>query len=260
MVAGAVAVLRRRTIDSVRRTPVCVLLVLGLAGCGAGGKPSRPDAQANPHRAPLPAAPISGRTLTLSGRIVIVNGWQGVVTGQRLRVAAGRYAHSGEGVALVSDANDLEREVRAPRGEGALRFLRRHGPALELRSRRGHRFLLNLRTLRLSRPDAPPPCPKGALRGPLPRLKLRFTVRGLHPLPAPKSDAFAALLAIVSAPGGRVVEIDARPATHAPCGLASRSLAARVSVATPGPIVGVIRETRFVARFARGWRVWAVQR
>jgi hypothetical protein len=244
----------------VRRTPVCVLLVLGLAGCGAGGKPHRPDAQASPHRARLPAAPISGRTLTLSGRIVIVNGWQGVVTGQRLRVAAGRYAHSGEGVALVSDANALEREVRAPRGEGALRFLRRAGSRLQLRSHRGHRFALDLRTLRLSRSGVPPPCPTGALRGPLPRLLMHFTARGIEPLPAPKSDAFAVLLAILNAAGSRVIEIEARPARHAPCGLAARSLAARVAIATPRPVVGVLRRTMLVSRFRRGWRVWRVQR
>ena len=111
MVAGAVGVLRRRRIGNVRRALPCVLLVLGLAGCGGGGGPHR---QHRPAHAPLPAAPISPRALTLGGRIVIVNGWQGVVTGQRLRVAAGRYASSREGVALVSDARDLEREVRAP--------------------------------------------------------------------------------------------------------------------------------------------------
>jgi hypothetical protein len=244
----------------VRRTWACVLLVLGLAGCGGGGGPHRPEAQASRRHAPLPAAPISGRTLTLSGRIIIVNGWQGVVTGQRLSVATGRYAHSGEGVALVSDAGNLEREVRAPRGEGALRFLRRNGPQLELRSRRGHRFSLNLRTLQLERPGVPPPCPTGALRGPLPRLLLRLTARGLEPLPAPKSDAFAALLAIVNGAGGRVLEVDARPATRAPCGLAARSLAARVSIATPRPIVSVFRRTVLVSRFSRGWRAWRVQR
>jgi hypothetical protein len=162
-------------------------------------------------------------------------------------------------VALISDSADLEREVRAPRGEGALRFMRRDGSQLQLRSRRGHTFSLNLRTLRLSRPGLPPPCPTGALRGPLPRLRLRFMQRGLEPLPAPRSDAFAALLAIVNGAGGRVLEIDARPASRAPCGLAGRSLAARVSVATPRPIVSVVRRTVFAARFSRGWRVWRVQ-
>src|SRR5438046_5447330 len=130
MVAGALGVSSRRSIGDVRRMLLCVLLVPALAGCGGGKKPHQrtaPQAQA-----PLPAAPISARDLKLNGRIVITNGWQGVVTGQRLSVAAGRYARSGEGVALVSDARDLEREVRAPRGEGSLRFLRRNGPQLEL--------------------------------------------------------------------------------------------------------------------------------
>jgi hypothetical protein len=256
MVAGALGVPGRRSIDGVRRTWLCVLLVLGLAGCGGGSGPHRPDP---PAHAPLPAAPISASSLTLSGRIVIVNGWEGVVTGQRLRVAAGRYRRSGEGVALVSDAGELEREVRAPKGEGALRFLRRNGARLELRSRAGHRFALDLRTLRLTQPGAPPPCPRGALPGPLPRLLLRVTTHGLAPLPAPRSDAFAALLAILNGAGGRVTEIDARPAKHAPCGLARRSLAARVSVATPRPIVSVVRRTVLVARFQRGWRAWRVQ-
>src|SRR4051812_39869597 len=112
MVAGALGVPTRRSIGGVRRMLPYVLVVPVLAGCGAGKAPHQhtaPRAQA-----PLPAAPISARELKLNGRIVVNNGWQGVVTGQRLSVAAGRYAHSGEGVALVSDAGDLEREVRAP--------------------------------------------------------------------------------------------------------------------------------------------------
>jgi hypothetical protein len=233
-----------------------VLLVPLLAGCGGGGEPHRSSV---PERAPLPAAPISVRALTLSGRIVIVNGWEGVVTGQRLRVAAGRYTGSGEGVALVSDTRDLEREVRAPPGEGALRFLRRNGARLELRSRRGHRFTLNLRTLQLERRGVAQRCPRGALRGPLPRLRLRFTPGGLDPLPAPRSDKFAALLAILAGVEGRVTAIEARPAVTAPCGLADRSIAARVSIATPRPIVSVFRRTVLVSRFSRGWRAWRVQ-
>jgi len=240
----------------VRRTWLCVLLVGGLAGCGGG---SRPHHAQPPARAPLPAAPISARALTLSGRIVIVNGWQGVVAGQRLRVAVGRYADSREGVALVSDSRDLEREVRAPRGEGRLRFVRRNGARLELRSHAGHRFALDLRTLRLTRRGVRRPCPSGALDGPLPRLQIRLTLGGLRPLPAPRSDAFAALLAIVAGVHGRVTAIDARPASRAPCGLAARSLAARVSFATSRPIVSVARRTVLVARFQRGWRAWRVQ-
>lgn len=231
-----------------------VLVVPLLAGCGGGAKLHH----SAPQRAPLPAAPISARALTLSGRIVIVNGWQGVVTGQRLRVAAGRYAHSGEGVALVSDAGDFEREVQAPRGEGALRFLRRNGTQLELRSRRGHRFALNLRTLQLERRGVTQRCPRGALRGPLPRLRVRFTPGGLEPLPAPRSDKFAALLAILAGVEGRVTAIEAHPAPSAPCGLADRTLEARVSVATPRPIVSVMHRTVLVARFSRGWRAWRV--
>src|SRR4051794_1992254 len=170
----------RRTIREVRRMLPWLLVVPLLAGCGGGAKLHH----STPRRAALPAAPISARALTLSGRIVIVNGWQGVVTGQRLRVAAGRYAHSGEGVALVSDAGDFEREVQAPRGEGALRFVRRTGSRLELRSRAGHRFALDLRTLRLTRAGAPQTCPRGVRAGPLPRLRLRFSSLGLRPLPA----------------------------------------------------------------------------
>ena len=230
--------------------------MLGLAGCGGGGGPHRKH---RPAHAPPPAAPISPRALTLGGRIVIVNGWEGVVTGQRLRVAAGRYASSREGVALVSDAGDLEREVRAPPGEDALRFLRRDGARLELRSHRGHRFSLDLRTLRLERRGVAEACPRGALRGPLPRLRLRFTPRGLRPLPAPRSDKFAALLAILAGVEGRVTAIEAQPAAHAPCGLAERSLAARVSVATPRPIVSIFRRTVLLSRFSRGWRAWRVQ-
>jgi hypothetical protein len=229
--------------------------VLGLAGCGGGGRTHHAKV---PEHAPLPAAPISARALTLGGRIVIVNGWEGVVAGQRLRVAAGRFARSGEGVALVSDAGDLERAVRAPRGEGALRVLRHDGEQLELRSQTGHRFLLDLRTLRLARRGARQRCPGGALDGPLPRLRLRFTQMGLRPLPAPRSDAFAALLAILAGVEGRVTAVEAKPATSAPCGLAARSLAARVSIATPRPIVSIVRRTVLVARFSRGWRAWHV--
>jgi hypothetical protein len=234
----------------------CVLPLCVLAGCGGGATPAH-HRSAQP-RAPLPAAPISASTLGLTGRIVITNGWEGKVTGQRLRVAAGRYADSGEGVALVSDAGNLEREVRAPRGEGALEFLRRNGPALELRSHRGHRFSLNLRTLELERRDGAQRCPRGALRGPLPRIRMRYSHEGLRPLPAPKSDAFAALLAILAGARGRVMAIDAEPATTAPCGLADRSLVAHVAVATPRPIVSVYRRVVFVSRFERGWRAWRV--
>jgi hypothetical protein len=235
----------------VRRAWPCVLLVLLLAGCGGGGRPHHA-------KTPLPAAPISAGELTLGGRIVIVNGWEGLVAGQRLRVAVGRYAHSGEGVALVSDAADLEREVRAPRGEGALRFVRRDAARLELRSRSGHRFALDLRSLRLARLGVPQRCPRGALAGPLPRLRARFTRVGLQPLPAPRSDAFAALLAILAGVEGRVTAVAAGPATGAPCGLAARSLEAHVLVGAQRPIISVLRRTVFVARFPRGWRVWRV--
>ena len=260
MVAGALAVPTRRSIVGVRRMVLCVPLVLVLAGCGAGKKPH--ERSARPAQAPLPAAPISARDLKLNGRIVITNGWQGVVTGQRLSVAAGRYARSGEGVALVSDARDLEREVRAPRGEGSLRFLRRNGPQLELRSRAGHRFGLDLRTLRLFRIDANAhqACPAGALPLRLPRLRLRFSPHGLSPLPRPRSEEFAALLAILASVRGNVEAIDARPAANAPCGLGGRTLAARVAIATPRPIVSVFRRTVLVSRFSRGWRAWRVVR
>jgi hypothetical protein len=234
----------------------CVLLVCVFAGCGGSGTPAHHGAAQQ--RAALPAAPISAGTLGLTGRIVITNGWEGRVTGQRLRVAAGRYADNGEGVALVSDAGNVEREVRAPRGEGALRFLRRDGPALELRSHRGHRFSLNLRTLELERKDGAQRCPRGALRGPRPSIRMRYSHQGLRPLPAPKSDAFAALLAILAGAQGRVMAIDAAPATTAPCGLADRSLVAHVAVATPRPIVSVYRRVVFVSRFQRGWRAWRV--
>jgi hypothetical protein len=234
----------------------CVLLVCVFAGCGGSGTPAHHGAAQQ--RAALPAAPISAGTLGLTGRIVITNGWEGRVTGQRLRVAAGRYADNGEGVALVSDAGNVEREVRAPRGEGALRFLRRDGPALELRSHRGHRFSLNLRTLELERKDGAQRCPRGALRGPRPSIRMRYSHAGLRPLPAPKSDAFAALLAILAGAQGRVMAIDAAPATTAPCGLADRSLVAHVAVATPRPIVSVYRRVVFVSRFQRGWRAWRV--
>jgi len=234
----------------------CVLLVCVFAGCGGSATPAHHGAAQQ--RGALPAAPISAGTLGLTGRIVITNGWEGRVTGQRLRVAAGRYADNGEGVALVSDAGNVEREVRAPRGEGALRFLRRDGPALELRSHRGHRFSLNLRTLELERKDGAQRCPRGALRGPRPSIRMRYSHEGLRPLPAPKSDAFAALLAILAGAQGRVMAIDAAPATTAPCGLADRSLVAHVAVATPRPIVSVYRRVVFVSRFQRGWRAWRV--
>jgi hypothetical protein len=231
---------------------VCVL-----AGCGGGGASShRRPAQAS---APLPAAPISAGALGLTGRIVITNGWEGVLTGQHLRVAAGRYAQSGEGVAIVSDAGNLEREVRAPRGEGSLRFLRRAGARLELRSHAGHRFALDLRTLRLTRNGARfEPCPTGALPRALPRLQLRFSRHGLTPLPPPRTERFAALLAILAGVDGNVEGIDARPAAHAPCGLSGRALVARVAIATPRPIVSVYRRVVFVSRFQRGWRAWRV--
>jgi hypothetical protein len=240
----------------VRRASLCVLLVPALAGCGAGAT-SHHHAPATP--ASLPAAPISASALGLGGRIIVTNGWQGTVTGQRLRVAAGRYARSGEGVALVSDAADLEREVRAPRGEGSLSFVRRQGARLELRSHAGHRFALDLRTLRLTRADAArQPCPTGALPRRLPRLRLRFSPHGLSPLPAPRSEQFAALLAILAGVRGNVEGVDARPVANAPCGLGGRTLAARVAIATPRPIVSVYRRTVFVSRFQRGWRAWRV--
>ena len=181
------------------------------------------------------------------------------MTGQRLRVAAGRYAHNGEGVALVSDAGNVEREVRAPRGEGALRFLRRDGPALELRSHRGHRFSLNLRTLELERGGRSPALSARRAGGPLPSIRMRYSHEGLRPLPAPKSEAFAALLAILAGVQRqrRWRSTRARPRT-APCGLAGRSLVAHVVVATPRPIVSVYRRIVFVSRFQRGWRAWRV--
>src|SRR5256885_105076 len=112
MVAGAVGAFGRRSIGGVRHAWPCVLLVLVFAGCGGGSHhPAHRHAPA-----PLPAAPINARALTLGGRIVIVNGWQGVVTGMRLRVAAGRYAHQSRGVALVTDNGGVEREVPAPPG------------------------------------------------------------------------------------------------------------------------------------------------
>jgi hypothetical protein len=234
MVAGAVGLPHARSIRSVRRGWPCVLVVLGLAGCGGGSSRhvQRPPA------APLPAAPISARTLTLSGRIVIVNGWQGRVSGLHVRVAAGRYTRGGGGVALVSDSTGLRREVRAPRGEGALRVLRRVGRRLALRSQKGTRFTLDLRTLALQGPVA---CPSGALPARLPGLSMHERRFVLRPLPRPRSDRFAILLAIFAAAGGRVERVDAAPARHAPCGLRDRSLAARIWVGTPGPIVGILR-------------------
>jgi hypothetical protein len=235
----------------------CVLLVCVIAGCGGGGMRShghKPRAGQ-----PLPAAPISASALGLRGRIVVTNGWEGVITGQHLRVAAGRYRHSGEGVALVSDVGNLEREVRAPRGEGSLRFVRRAGARLELRSHAGHRFALDLRTLRLTRTGARnEPCPTGALALPLGHLRLRDSRHGLTPLPPPRSERFAALLAILAGVRGNVEAIDVSPARHAPCGLSGRALAARVAIATPRPIVSVYRRTVFVSRFKRGWRAWRV--
>ena len=76
-------------------------------------------------------------------------------------------------------------------------------------------------------------------------------------LPAELSDE--ELDSIVAGVHGRVTAIDARPASRAPCGLAARSLAARVSFATSRPIVSVARRTVLVARFQRGWRAWRVQ-
>ena len=225
--------------------------MLVLAGCGGGTK------HRARHDAPLPAAPLNARALTLSGRIVIVNGWQGTVTGQRLRVAAGRYAASGGGVALVTDDGGLEREVRAPAGEGALRILHRIGRRLALRSHRGGRFTLDLRTLVLERKSG---CPSGALRSRRPSLSLRDTRDGLRPLPTPRSDAFAVLLALMANVNANVERIDAAPAREAPCGLAKRTVAADVWVATPRPIVSVLRETFYVSRFAHGWRVWRIDR
>ena len=230
----------------------CLTGMLVLAGCGGGARH-----HARHHAPTLPAAPLNARALTLSGRIVIVNGWQGTVTGQRLRVAAGRYASGGGGVALVTDDGGLEREVRAPRGEGALRVLHRVGRRLALRSRRGGRFTLDLRTLVLERRSG---CPSGALRSRLPSLSLRDTRDGLRPLPTPRSDAFAVLLALMASVGGNVERIDAAPARHAPCALARRTVAAEVWVTTPRPIVSVLRETYYLSRFARGWRAWRVVR
>lgn len=235
------------------RGSACLLLVLVLAGCG-GGSAQRVGPRV---RGALPAAPINARALTLSGRIVIANGWEGEVSGQRLRVAAGRYARGGGGVALVTDAAGLEREVQAPSGEGELRVLRRVGRRLALRSRGGSRFMLDLRTLALERPSG---CPGAALRSRLPSLSLRDTRAGLRPLPPPRSDAFAVLLAILTSARGNVERIDAAPARAAPCGLAGRTVAAAVWVTTPRPIVSVLRETLYVSRFARGWRTWRVAR
>ncbi len=227
--------------------------MLGLAGCG-GGSSHHAKRQA---QAPLPAAPISARALTLGGRIVIANGWQGRVSGLRVRVAAGRYSHGGGGVALVTDSSGVEREVRAPRGEGELRVLRRVGRHLALRSKKGTHFTLDLRTLVLERPAT---CPVGVLPALLPGLSLHERRFGLQPLPPPRSDPFAILLAIFAAAGGRVERVDAAPARHAPCGLAARTVEARIWVGTPGPISGVLRETLYVSRFKRGWRAWRVVR
>jgi hypothetical protein len=227
--------------------------VLWLAGCGGGSS----HHAKRPVHAPLPAAPLSARALTLGGRIVIVNGWQGLVSGLHVRVAAGRYTRGGGGVALVTDSSGVEREVRAPRGEGELRVLRRVGRRLALRSKKGTHFTLDLRTLALERPSG---CPSGALPAHLPILSLRGTRFGLRPLPAPRSDAFAILLAIFGSASGRVDSIDVSPARQAPCGLTGRTLVARIGVLTPSPVSGVLRETLYVSRFARGWRAWRVVR
>jgi hypothetical protein len=234
------------------RRRACLTLVLVLSGCGGAAKhhAQRPASA-------LPAAPLNASALTLSGRIVIVNGWQGVVTGQRLRVAAGRYAKNGDGVALITDDAGLEREVRAPPGEGELRVLHRAGRRLALRSRRGSHFMLDLRTLSLQRRSR---CPSDALRSRLPSVSLRDTRDGLRPLPPPHSDAFAVLIAIMARVDGNVERIDAAPAHAAPCGLTSRTVAADVRVATPRPIVSVMRETFYLSRFARGWRAWRIRR
>src|SRR5205085_3204641 len=122
-----------------------------------------------------------------------------------------------------------------------------------------HRFALDLRTLRLTRRRTRhPPCPTGALRWPRPNLRLRFSAHGLSPLPAPRSEQFAILLAILAGVRGNVEAIEAHPATSAPCGLAARSLAARVAIATPRPIISVFRRTVLLSRFSRGWRAWRV--
>jgi hypothetical protein len=230
----------------------CLAAMLVLGGCGGGTKHHAQQREAAP-----PAAPLSARALTLSGRIVIANGWQGVVTGQRLRVAAGRYASGGGGVALITDDAGLEREVRAPHGEGELRVLHRIGRGLALRSHRGNRFTLDLRTLVLERQSG---CPSGALRARRPSLSLRDTRDGLRPLPTPRSDAFAVLIAIMANVDGNVERIDVAPAGHAPCGLTQRTVAADVWVTTPRPIVSVLRETFYLSRFSRGWRAWRIER
>ncbi len=257
MVAGAVGVLRRRRIGHVRRAFPCVLLVLGLAGCGGGGGPHR---QHRPAHAPPPAAPISPRALTLGGRIVIVNGWEGVVTGQRLRVAAGRYASSREGVALVSDAGDLEREVRAPprRGRAALPAPQRsparaalaqgppllagpsHPAARATRRRRG------LPARRAARPAA----------APAPALHAAW------PATAP-SAAFGQVRRAPRDPrrrrrpghGNRGAACRATPPAASPSGHSQRACLSR----TPRPIVSIFRRTVLLSRFSRGWRAWRVQ-
>src|SRR3954468_7071564 len=180
----------RASLRSVLRAGPIAVALLCAAGCGGAAEHPRPQAAPTP----IPAAPVSVRDLPGSGRVVIANGWQGSFAGQKLSVAAGRYA-AGGGVAVVAENGMLARELRAPRGAGALRFLRRSGGVLQLRARSGKRFTLDLRTLALEPKDG---CPSGALAGPLPRLHARITHTGLRPLPPPRTHAFAALSAILA--------------------------------------------------------------
>ena len=232
----------RRTFVGVRSDRAaqrhCVMPI-ALAGCGGGGGAAPPT----PSRAAAsPAAPIAPARCTLSGRIVIAQR-AGRASSPASGCASprGGYATIGEGVALVSDAADLEREVRAPRGEGALRVPapRRRRPRAAIA--RGRRFALDLRTLSPRARGVRQRARRGALRARLPRAaparharaacgRCRRRARTRSPRCSRSSPASTA------ASSG----IDARPAARRAVRAGRPVAAAHVPVATPRPIVSVL--------------------
>ena len=249
MVAGAVGASERRSIEACGADGACVPIVLVLAGCGGGAHA--------PPRAPMRRRLAGRPDLRPRADAQRPDRHRQRLAGSRERPAAAgrgrplRARRAGRG-ARVRRRGPRARGARAPRRGRAARVRRARPPACRAvtAAATASRWTCGrwhssggraARTQPLKAPAA------HAVASAIP-------ADALSPLPLPRSDAFAVLLAIVSGAHGNIERIDAAPARHAPCGLAARTIAAHVWITTPRPVVGVLRRTvyRVALRSAAG--------